>query len=64
MLEVKVDSDGGVETAGTAGDVPADAGHAVGVSNIIIAKDFNEVLGSRNVVQIFQIFILSCIIVS
>ena len=29
MLEIRVDSDGGVETAGSACDAPVDAGHAL-----------------------------------
>ena len=64
MHEIKVDSDGGVETAGSAGDVPVDAGHAVVDDIITITNDFKEVLSSRNVVQILSIFILSLISVS
>ena len=52
MHEIKVDSDGGVETAGSAGDVPVDAGHAVVDDIITITNDFKEVLSSRKVVQI------------
>ena len=51
MLDIRVDSDGGVESDG-AGDVLVDAGHTIGDDIIPITKGFKEFFGNRNVVEI------------